>query len=619
MENNEVKLPDILIKNHPELYARIINADNKNNISIIESKAGGKIPAVFIDGKNIYIHSKYDPCKEAERFISEIDPLAFTLFIVFGFGFAYHIEELKKFINNNCTVLIIEKNPLIIKNAIIERDLTGILNDERIRILCDPDEDNISDALKGLSSRKVSFLTHRGSFQIDPEYYTNMRGILRSYLSVKDVNIATLSRFEKIWMSNITRNILEFVNLPGAGIFYDKFRGLPTIIAGAGPSLNSSMEFIKSNNDKAVIICVDTSYNILIKNNIIPHFCLTVDAQLINARYFEGCINDKTIFITDPCVHPSAFRLIRGRKAVFSIPFDMMKWVEDIAGAKGELAYGGSVSTNAYDFAKRIGASPVVLTGQDFAFTGDLAHARGAYLDEEAFFRTGRFYNAEMKNRFQLNAIPKIQVKGITGRNAITNQKLMIFLNWFEKRNDPDLINAGPDGAFIKGVRHMAHDNLSFPEIDVNIREIITAIYNKKNNSIQSSQVKDEIAKRCGIMMKEIRELIPALTRAVSLSGELIVILRSRKGQEKIDYILKRLTETDRLVESMTSLKDMIGFTIQRVIHTITEGYEIDPDDTELTEQQLTAKKSHFLYKGILEGTEFNYKKLNKMMKLLAG
>jgi hypothetical protein len=606
--------------NNPVLFSILEDAGKNNNITVISSKTGDKIPVIEINNKKLLIHSKFDPYKEAERFIGEINASNFDLFVVFGFGFAYHIEELMKKISADSTVLALEKYPAIIKEAISSRNLTALLGDNRFRIIAVPDEDKIAETLKGRSSNKVCLITHRGSFQLDPAYYRNLNRVIKSYLSTKEVNIATLSKFEKTWASNIARNITEFIRLPGANIFYNKFKGMPAIAVGAGPSLSKSLEFIKRNIDKAVIICVDTSYKILKDNGITPHFCVTVDPQVINARYFEGDVKCETVFITDPTVHPSTFRLIKGDIASVGMVFDMMKWIEKVAGEKGELAYGGSVMTNAYDFAKRIGASPIVLTGQDLAFTGGLAHARGAYLDEEVFLHQNRFFNALMKNRFQLTVLPKIKVKGIRGQEAYTNQKLMIFLAWFEKRNDPDLINATFDGAFIKGIKHTQTEELNFPKIDSDIFKAIRDLYNShKIKATDSKAISKSLLNRCSAMRDELNSLSETVMRAVSLSGDLIDLVKKDNKNSKLDYILKKLSETDKIINSKATLKEMIGFTVQRVIHTITEGYDIDADDEHMNKEELIAKRSHFLYMGILEGTEFNKKIIDKMIKLLEG
>jgi hypothetical protein len=606
-----------LKKSNPALLSMLEDVYKSDKLSVIESRTGEKVPVVEVNNKKILIHSKFDPHKEAARFIGEIDASNFDLFVVFGFGFAYHIEELMKNIDADATVLVLEKDPAIIKEAISSRNLKCLISDDRLKIIANPDEDKIAEMLKGRSSHRVSLITHRGTFQLDPVYYNNLNRIIKSYLSTKEVNIATLSKFEKTWASNIARNIPEFIRLPGANMFYGKFKGIPAIAIGAGPSLNNSFDFIKSNMDKAVIICVDTSYRILREQGIIPHFCVTVDPQVINARYFEGDVKCETIFITDPTVHPSTFRLIKGDIASVGMVFDMMKWIEEIAGVKGELAYGGSVMTNAYDFAKRTGASPVVLVGQDLAFTGGLAHARGAYLDEEVFLYQNRCYNALMKNRLQLTALPRIKVKGIRS-DAFTNQKLMIFLSWFEKRNDPDLVNASFDGAYIKGVKHSSEEELKFPKAGADIFQLIRGLYNDHGIKPADSAIAgSSLLKKCTAMRGELDSLLETVKRAVALSGELIDLVKEDNKSSKLDYILKKLSETDKIINSKATLKEMIGFTVQRVIHTITEGYEIDDNDENMNKEELIAKKSHFLYKGILEGTEFNIKIIDKMIKML--
>ena len=43
-----------------------------------------------------------------------------------------------------------------------------------------------------------------------------------------------------------------------------------------------------------------------------------------------------------------------------------------------------------------------------------------------------------------------------------------------------------------------------------------------------------------------------------------------------MSFILKKLSESDKYIESMKKSKGLISFSIQRVIHTITEGYELN-------------------------------------------
>ncbi|MCP4131399.1 MAG: motility associated factor glycosyltransferase family protein [bacterium] len=624
---------ELLLEKHPLLHRALTDCNADNFIQAIESKKGDFVPQVTLDGegKKIFIHSKFDPFKEAARFVSEVDPEQHDLYIVLGFGFAYHIEELLKKIGPGSILLAIEKFPAMVKEALAHRDLRTILADERVHILVNPNEDLIAETMKGKSSRRVSFISHRGSYQADPEYYNNLLEKARSYLSTKEVNIATLAKFEKIWSSNIARNIGAFAASPGANIFYDMFKDMPALVVAAGPTLLHSLEFIRKNRERMIIVAVDTAYGVLLHHGIEPHFCIAVDPQVINARYFEGTREGKTILVADPTVHPSVYRLFRGRVVCTGVAFKLMKWIERIFGERGELTHGGSVSTNAYDFALRLGAKPIIMVGQDLSFTNGQAHARGSYLDEQIHLKTNRVNTVDMFNRRQLTALPKIFVKGIRTPQVHTNQKMMIFLSWFEKRKDSNLINATHDGAYITGVAHRDCSDLegefsgeSNPDRGSTISALIDEIYSAQAAHSEKKGAEgsthERLVKRVGLMLDEIESLIPVLERGIEYSDNLLAMMKEEKEKRdrgKVDYTLRKLSEADAVIESKETIKDVISFTIQRVIHTITEGYEIDDADSSLSEDELVAKKSGFLYRGLLEGALFNKKILGKMKSLL--
>lgn len=601
----------------PDLAAAL-SGPSDGSIGVVMSRDGFPVPVMDRGGKKFHLHSRYDPVTESERFMGGIDVEKHDLFILFGLGFGYHLERLMGRMAPHAAVVVVEKDREIFRSLLERRDLSGILNDRRTRILIDPDEESLSRALKGKSSRSVSFITHRGSYQAYPEYYSDMLEMARSHLSTKDVNIATLAKFEKIWGSNIARNIGNFFKSPGANIFYDRFRGMPAIVVSAGPTLTRSLDFIRRNRDRALIIAVDTAMKILNRNGIEPHFCLAVDPQVINARYFEGIRPGKTVLITEPTVHPSVFRLFGGRVAVAGVAFDIMKWIETIAGEKGEITHGGSVSTNAYDFARRTGASPVCLVGQDLAFTWGMAHAAGSYLEEQIFISRDRLKNELMHNRYQLTALPKIFVRGIRSPRVQTNHKMMIFRAWFERLGHRDLINATWDGAELGGITHRSSEEIEFLPSGTDIQASIDEIYSGAAAAMAGhGPARERLAERITGMLAQVDQLIPVLERARGFSRTLLEEMKGGgRDRGKVDYILRKLSEADAVIGSKKNIKDMISLTIQRVIHTVNEGYEMDDEDGDLDENGLVAKKSLYLYQGLMEGALFNRKILEKMRRL---
>ncbi len=605
-----------LVEDRPHLL-KAIKGEDDPAIEVFESPAG-PVPVWLKNDKKIFIHSKYDPIKEAVRFVSESASGNVDIIIVFGFGFGYHLEALEKLCGTAQRILIIEKNAAIFKMAVERRNLSGILSNRNIEILIDPDEAAISQAIRGIATKTSRLITHRGSHQVHPSYYDNIREIVRSALASKDVNIATLAKFEKTWSANVSRNIGLFVSSPGAGIYYNCFHGVPAIIVSAGPSLPGSLEFIRANLSNSVVIAVDTSYKILERHGIRPHFCISVDPQVLNARYFEGTAETSTVLVADPTVHPSATRYFRGPIAFTGIFFDFLKWIETMTETKGEMAHGGSVSTNAYDFAKRLGCAPIVLTGQDLAFTNGLAHARGSYLDELVYHRISRFFTPEMQNRRQLTALPALRVKGIRSNTVHTNQKMMIFLAWFEKRGDPGLVNASHDGAIIPGIAHVAEDAIHFPCPNYDIQGRI-------NDITQTGSAKNRVNDRKRLAVYVVNEkaqvdgLVPVLAKAIETADELLDALMNKKRDPgRLSSILGSLDEADRLIESKKTAADLISLTVQRVIHTIKEGYELeDAIPGEPTECSV-ARRSRFLYTGLLDGALTVGKVLDKMHTILS-
>ncbi len=106
------------------------------------------------------------------------------------------------------------------------------------------------------------------------------------------------------------------------------------------------------------------------------------------------------------------------------------------------------------------------------------------------------------------------------------------------------------------------------------------------------------------------------LDRAVELSEELVALQQTHKPGRRVPQILDELAGIVRYISSRSAVADIVGLRVQRVIHTITEGYELEqgqnPDDP-----AVIARRSLYLYKGLHDGTGFTKKVLEKMHKTL--
>ena len=71
MEPVKDKNLEILKTNHLLAHNKIQNFQNNSGIEVIESKDGNFVPVISKDGKRTFIHSRFDPYKEADRLLIE--------------------------------------------------------------------------------------------------------------------------------------------------------------------------------------------------------------------------------------------------------------------------------------------------------------------------------------------------------------------------------------------------------------------------------------------------------------------------------------------------------------------------------------------------------------------
>jgi hypothetical protein len=195
---------------------------------------------------------------------------------------------------------------------------------------------------------------------------------------------------------------------------------------------------------------------------------------------------------------------------------------------------------------------------------------------------------------------------------------MMIFLAWFQKQKNPSLINATWDGVLMQGVEHREQSSISLGDPALDISALALGLYEKNSPSLNFGAVTEAMRSAVRGMLGELESMMPALSRAEVLSDKLMGLLSAgNRDQRKIDSILQRLADTDRIMASRKSIRDLVSLVSQRAIHTINEGYEIDSGDGNLPPDVLVAKRSHFLYRELLDGCRFNRKALNNMLKTM--
>ena len=366
-----------------------------------------------------YLHSKYDPIKEAATLIKDFKSEKDDIIVVLGIGLGYHLFELlKKFPNNLFIVFEADNN---IYREYFKAAEEPVIKNKNIVYLSGDNLPGLSDIISyfiytkkiagpGTSRIKIRIFKHTPSCRIHPDIYTRAEEALLDIASNYYSNILTEDNFKTTWARNIKKNKKYFNKSIKLNELKDKFKKKPMIIACAGPSLETNIEFIKKNAGKMVVVSVDTSLRYLIKNNIYPDYVLSLDAGYENMGDFKFLdIGNKVKLIYDIVSFPKIQQMFKKKYVTCTLKMvrDFFKgtWIEyhdqhtaeviEEHGDFGGLQSGGSVATNALDLALFTGADPIYFVGLDLKYINYKTHCCGVYKEKYLLNRISRFYNYE--------------------------------------------------------------------------------------------------------------------------------------------------------------------------------------------------------------------------------
>ncbi len=413
----------------------------------------------------IRIHSAYDPVREAERAVASFNTGRATAILVCGLGLGYHLAALRSRFPDHA-IIALEKDPEVVRLA---REFCPS-NLEGAHLVVAPG--GIPPLLEGFdidAFRGKAVYFHRPSYMLDRDFYDSMVADIDRYFSSKLSDLLTRFEFEERWIANIFANLPRSFDAGRVADLFGKFSGIPGIIVSAGPSLRKNASTLGRLRGRALIVSVDTALKVLLRHGVEPHIVMTIDAQKHSIKHFLGERPGGTVLLADMVSYPRIADIYPG-KTIFSTtakfyngpdggvlrePTPAMDWVERHIEPPGDIQSGGSVATSAFDLMLNLGCSPIVLVGQDLAYTGREIHSTGTHHNGEWLTRTTRFLNLESINQrvIRKRKIKYVEAYGGEG-TVISDYVFDLYRSWFEdsaRKVAVPVINAGGDGARIAG------------------------------------------------------------------------------------------------------------------------------------------------------------------------
>ncbi|WP_018249187.1 motility associated factor glycosyltransferase family protein [Orenia marismortui] len=460
-----------------EIRNIISKIESDRHLKILKSRTGNfTLEAETIFNNKILLHSKYNPIKEAERFVKTNSLKGFKEIILVGFGFGYHVEKILSRLNNNQHLNIIIPNLDVFKLALEKRNLVNVLGNKQVNIILEKEKKlllrKIQSLLEKFSSEDSKVISHQQSIKIIPKSFLFLKDIMEEI----KINQKSQKRFSEVISNNIINNIEELNRSIGVKEFKSTFEEVPIFIVSAGPSLNNNIKDLKLVKDKGIIISVDTSVPLLLDNHIYPDFIVTIDpVQTSYSRFYKEIKGIGIPLVYSMGANHELVKGYSGPKIVGLSKQDISMNKINSEVDKGRIETNNTVAITALDFARILGGNPIIFVGQDFAFSQEgVTHASSVFSEER-----------------KVDTSLLREVEGINGEKVYTSLTYYLplkrFERYIEKYSTINYIDATEGGAKIKGTEIMKLKDVinKYCDIGINKSEIIAKVINsfKTNKS----------------------------------------------------------------------------------------------------------------------------------------
>lgn len=393
-----------------------------------------------------YLHSLYDPVHESAQIIQkECQDPEINVVVLIGFGLGYTAEELCRRCNADTRIIIVEPRTDILATALSSRPFDSVITDPRLKFITDT---NSSKAAAKTNSELGLDKLKRWKIIATPAMSRLHQDFLKSYIdhlgaciNQRVASFSTSFNSSELFLKHTVANLDIVAKSPGVTQFKDCWKNRPAVIVAAGPSLNKQIPTLQQFKDRLLIIAVDKTWPILKAAGIEPHVVVAIDPRRPCSWGDEPPEN--VWFLSAASCNPEVVHSIKNKHIVsFGNPLHE-KIFKPMIGDRGVLHTGGSVATNAFSFGRLMGASPLIMIGQDLAYTGGASHASG-YLWPKTL--------DEAKN---LKGDGFREIEGYYGDRVHVDRQLDSYRKWYEDfmRAYPHekVINATEGGAKING------------------------------------------------------------------------------------------------------------------------------------------------------------------------
>jgi hypothetical protein len=401
----------------------------------------------------------------------------------------------------------------------------------------------------------------RGTYQLAPDRVSEFYKELYSLTSARKLLFDTTLNHSHTFIKNAFQNLTHSERAVTVESLRNSNKNRPTIVVSAGPSLTKAIPTLREIGPHCTIVAAGAAWKTLINEGVRPNYVVLLDPFERTRSEFEGIEPEGETLIADFSGLPDVVVNFKGR-IVFYCSSPELHGVMNVITNRhwGHLEQGGSVAHIAFSFAKVLGGRPIVLIGQDLAFTGGLTHV-GTHVDSQ-----------QVSGKFSPKHGPLHEVEAFGGEGTVlTSRSLDTFRLWFEFAAKDGVLNATGGGARIRGVPEIGFAELMDIVDDcVDASEPAPKLPLNRSISTNSKSISTELKS----IERRAQSAIKEIDRALKLLGRMQTASASAQNALKLQF--NELTR--RLSNLGPGLSGILDYLARQHIFTTGRAYNTGQD-----------------------------------------
>ena len=558
-----------------------------------------------------YLHSNYSTKAEAEKWFKSLKLENTPVLYVYGVGLGYYYEAAKNWLEEDASrCLVFLENDLAVIYRLLQTDMgTKILDDKQVQLHYFENIDQDTVMIQWLTwyfvlnSLEISTLD---SYQkTHPETLASIKRRIGHDSVIKNSLVSEYLRHGATFYHNFYSNMLHLSSSYLGDALTGKFKGVPAIICGAGPSLNKNIDQLKSLNNQALLFAGGSSMNALTSKGIFPHFGAGIDPNPTQLSRLVSNFAFETPYFYRSRMFHSAFKTIHGPRLYVtgSGGFNTSEWFEKKLDIKSQpVDEGHNVINLCFSIANMLGCSPIIFVGMDLAYT-DMKMYAGGILGDSTVNET----NITDASNLDTSAFPR---KDIHGNPVYTLWKWIAESQWisetaedFKKekgKHEVPFINATEGGIGFANIPNMTLKEATekFLQKHQDLRSRVHAeMMNVTLNQVSQQKVLDLIIElrdslincisHCTILIDEVKKVQEKLEKGKNTTKNLQTGLAALAETE--------LSEEPAFEYVLEIFHNMIAKVLERERHCIRYDKKL-PTEREKNIQRLEVNKKKFVF-----------------------